>query len=151
MLYKPLATEYILDKAHGMVLAMRQKGMYSVPKGSTAARLLDVDQVTEVSYGPATDNGLPFPTAVKGWYVWPTGRREPMTDVEFTEFRRYTPTADELDFEKQFGIPLPALPPRPAGSASAAGGRTKWWLLGGLVAVGLIAAVVVVRHRRAAT
>src|SRR5205823_5617049 len=41
------------------------------------------------------------------------GRREPMTDIEFTEFRRYTPTADELDFEKQFGIPLPALPPKP--------------------------------------
>ena len=149
---KPAVHEYLLDKEHGMVLARRQKGTYHVPKGTTTMKLLDVDQVTEVSYGPPqADTGLPFPTAVKGWFVWPTGRREPMTDVEFTEFRRYTPTADELDFEKQFGIPLPALPPKPAGSATAAGGRTKWWLLGGLAVVGLAAAVVVVRRRRAAT
>ena len=152
MAFKPLVTEYLVDRSHGMVLALRQKGTYHVPKGTTTTKLLDVDQVTEVSYGPPTDNGLPFPTAVKGSFVWPTGRKEPMTDVEFSEFRRYTPTADELDFEKQFGIPLPALPPRPAGSAAAggSGGRTKWWLLGGLAVVGLAIAAVVVRRRRAA-
>jgi hypothetical protein len=147
---KPLATEYFLDREHGMVLTQRQKGMPHVPKGSTALGYLDVDQVTEVTYGPPTENGLPFPTAVKGWFVWSKGRREPMTDLTFTEFRRYTPTADELDFEKQFGIPLPALPPKPGVLSSAGGSRVSWWLLSGLALTAVAAAVVYVRHRRTA-
>jgi hypothetical protein len=124
--------------------------MLHLPKGTKQATLLDVDQLTEVTYGPPTENGLPFPTAVKGWFVWPTGRREPLTDLTFSEFRRYTPTADELDFEKQFGIVLPALPPRPWVPSSVRGSRVIWWLLGGLALTAVAAPVVCVRRRRAA-
>jgi hypothetical protein len=144
-----LTTEYYLDKEHGMVLTKRQKKMYNIPKGTTARTLLDVDQLTEITYGPPTENGLPFPTAVKGWFVWPNGRREPMIDLTFTEFRRYKPTADELDFEKQFGIPLPALPPRPGSPAAGGGARISRWLIGGLVFTAMAAAVVYVRRRAA--
>ena len=154
--FKPVTTDYHIDKQTGMVLSKRESGMLHVPKGSTSPIFLDVAQETEITYGPPTENGLPFPTAVKGSYVWPTGRKEPMTDIEFTEFRRYKPTADELDFEKQFGIPLPALPPKPTASSGSTlggmvgGGRTKWWLLGGLVTVSLAAVAVYIRRRRRA-
>jgi hypothetical protein len=151
----PLETAYYVDKEHGMVLTRHQKKMFHILKGATRSVVLDVDQVTEVTYGPPTENGLPFPTAVKGWYVWPTGRREPMTDIVFTEFRRYTPTADELDFQKQFGIALPALPPKPGllesilGGGSG-GGRVTRWLVGGVAVTLAVAAVVYLRRRRAA-
>ena len=152
----PLVTDYYIDKSHGMLVSIRTKGMYHIPKGGNSSVFLNVDQVTVITYGPPTENGLPFPVSVKGSYVWPTGRREPMTDIEFTEFRRYKPTADELDFEKQFGIPLPALPPKPTASSGSTlgklvggGGRTKWWLLGGLAVVSLTALAVYLRRRRA--
>lgn len=144
---KVITSEYLLDKQHGMVLRKKESGLLHIPKGSRSGGVLDVEQVTEVSYGPPTENGLPFPTAVKGWYVWPTGRREPMTDVEFTEFRRYTPTADELDFQKQFGIPLPALPPKPSGLVKMGSSRVTRWLAVGL-GITVVAAVVVYALRR---
>lgn len=145
-----ITSEYYLDKEHGMVLTKLQKGMLHIPKGSKSPSPLKVDQLTEITYGPPTENGLPFPTAVKGWFVWPTGRREPMTDIEFTEYRRYTPTADELDFEKQFGLPLPALPPKPGMLTSAGGSRISRWLIGGLALTTVAAAGVYLRLRWAA-
>jgi hypothetical protein len=145
-----ITTEYLLDKQHGMVLGKKRNGLLHSPKGSRGITVLDVDQLTEITYGPPTENGLPFPTAVKGWYVWPTGRREPMTDIEFSEFKRYTPSAEELDFEKQFGIPLPALPPKPGVLAKAGGNRVTRWLAGGLALTVIAALVVLIRRRRTA-
>ncbi len=153
--FKPVTTDYHIDKQTGMVLSVRQSGTLHIPKGGSAM-LLDVAQETEITYGPPTENGLPFPVSVKGWYVWPTGRKEPMLDIVYTDFRRYQPSADELDFEKQFGIPLPALPPKPTASSGSTlggiggGGRTKWWLLGAFAVVSLTAAAVYLRRRRMA-
>ena len=138
-------TDYYLHPETGMVLAKRQKKMMSMQKGQIGMR--DIDQLTEISYGP-TENGLPFPKAIKGWFIWPDGKREPMTDVEFTEYKRYTPTADELDFEKTFGIQLPALPPKPLAKPGTFSKVGRWLLIAFGVAASATIAIAVVRRRR---
>ena len=74
-------------------------------------------KMVEVHYGPPqADTGLPFPTSVKGWFVTADGSKPTAEDVEFTEYRRYTPTAGEVDVATVFGVavlPVPARPPLP--------------------------------------
>ncbi len=147
-----IITDFHISKQHGMVVAKRQKKMMHLPKGQSQGVLLNVDQLTEITYGPPTENGLPFPKSIKGWYVWPDGKREPMTDIEFTEYKRYTPTADELDFEKNFGIQLPALPPKPLAKPGAASKVGRWLLIAlGVAAVATIAIAIARRRRRKIT
>ena len=129
-----------------MVLAKRQKKMMSMQKGQIGMR--DIDQLTEITYGPPMENGLPFPKAIKGWFVWPDGKREPMTDIEFTEYKRYTPTTDELDFEKNFGIQLPALPPKPMAKPGTASKVGRWLMIAFGIAASATIAIAIVRRRR---
>jgi hypothetical protein len=137
---------YHLEPATLRVFAIEAVGHYQ--KG----KLEPIRRVTEVTYGPPTENGLPFPKAVKGWFIMPDGKRHPMTDIEFNEYRRYTPTADELDMEKQFGVkPLPS-GPRPSLPGGGPAARVAGWLYAAAGALVLVTAglVVVARRRRAA-
>ena len=97
---------------------------------------------------------IPFPQSVKGWYIEPSGKKIPWIDVEYTEYKRYTPTPDEVDMEKQFGIsPLP-LPPRPELPAAARGAtpgtKIARWLYGSAALFAILTATIVVRARRRA-
>jgi hypothetical protein len=143
-----VTTDHYVSKEHGLVVAKRQKKMYSIPKGKTRPVRIDVDQLTEISYGPPTSNGLPFPKSVKGWYVWPDGKRQPMTDIVFTEFKRYTPTADELDFEKNFGLKLPELPPKPFEMNNRPSGYGRWLWSAFIVAAFATVVTVYLRRRK---
>ena len=68
----------------------------------------------------------------------------PQYEIDFHEYVPYTPTADELDLEKQFGIkPIPH-PPRPESAIvkpQRASGSATWLYAAGaavlLVALGL--------------
>ena len=116
-------------------------------------KMVDVEQVTDYTYTP-NPGGIPFPKSVKGWYVEANGKKLPMTDIEYTEYKRYTPTPDEVDMEKQFGIsPLP-LPPRPELPAAARGAtpgtKIARWLYGSAALFAILTATIVVRARRRA-
>jgi hypothetical protein len=116
-------------------------------------KMVDVEQVTDYTYTP-NPGGIPFPKSVKGWYVEANGKKLPMTDVEYTEYKRYTPNADEVDMEKQFGIsPLP-LPPRPELPAAARGAtpgtKISRWLYVSAALFAILSAVIVIRARRRA-
>ncbi len=93
-----------------LVIGRETQGVFSM----NTRKIEPIRKVVEVNYGPPTENGLPFPTSVKGWLIDQAGKRTPAEDVTFTEYRRYTPTPDELDMEKQFGVkPVPPPTPRP--------------------------------------
>ncbi len=89
-----------------------------------------------ITYADEKD-GVRLPTKYVTWYEMPNGKKVPRAELTYLEYEHYTPTADDFDLEKQFGIkPFPKAP-KPAGPRSywlyyAAGGL-------GLVTVGLIA------------
>ena len=115
-------------------------------------KLVDVEQVTDYAYTP-NPGGIPFPKSVKGWYVEANGKKLPMTDIEYTEYKRYTPTPDEVDMEKQFGIsplPLPPRPELPAARGATPGTKIARWLYGFAALFAIITAAIVVRSRRRA-
>jgi hypothetical protein len=98
-----------------------------------------------------TPDGIPFPKSVKGWYDEPNGKRIPFADVEFTEYRRYTPTADEVDMEKQFGLqplPLPPRPELPPASRKTTVGTKLARLLYGIAALFAAITVALIFRRR---
>lgn len=88
-----------------------------------------VRQTGLVTYAPSKE-GYPLPTKFEVWYVLPSGRKLPHVVTEFVEYSRYTPTADDFDLEKQFGVkPLPKpAAGSPATTAIAANSRPGWWL-----------------------
>ena len=115
-------------------------------------KMVDVEQVTDYTYTP-NPGGIPFPKSVKGWYVEANGKKLPMTDIEYTEYKRYTPTPDEVDMEKQFGIsplPLPPRPELPAARGATPGTKIARWLYGFAALFAIITAAIVVRSRRRA-
>ncbi len=154
---------YYLDPRTYFVIAHEQIGM---PQMRTR-QVEPIRRVVEVSYGPpSADTGLPFPMAVKTTYHMPDGKTLPGQQVTFTEYRRYTPTADEVDVEKVLKVKMPAIPPRPPlppegqyldpdrpGELLPAvrrTGRAAWpWYAGaGVLAVAAIAAAIRVRRNR---
>ena len=154
---------YYLDPRTYFVIAHEQIGM---PQMNTR-QVEPIRKVVEISYGPpAADTGLPFPTAVKTTYHMPDGKQHPGESVTFTEYRRYTPTADEVDVEKVLKVKMPAIPPRPPlppegqyldpdrpGELLPAARRTGWsawpWYAGGgVLAIAAIAAALRVRRSR---
>lgn len=160
---QPLDDVYYLDPRTYLVLARERIGM---PQARTR-QVEPIRKVVEISYGqPAADTGLPFPTAVKTTYHLPDGKTLPGESVTFTEYRRYTPTPDEVDVEKVLKVKMPAIPPRPPlppegqyldperpGELLPAvrrSGRTAWpWYAGaGVLAVAAIAAALRVRRNR---
>jgi len=69
----------------------------------------------------------------------------PHSFSEVTEYVKYTPTADDFDLEKQFGVK-----PLPYGGAAA--GRSKSWLyaVAGVLAAVTVGLVAAARRRRSA-
>ncbi len=106
-----------------------------------------------LTYAPSAE-GVPLPTKYEMWYILPDGRKVPNALVEFLEYSKYTPTADDFDLEKQFGIkPLPPLGTG-TGANLTASRRLGWWLYGGAALFALVTAglmVIVRRRRRAAS
>ena len=106
-----------------------------------------------LTYAPSAE-GVPLPTKYEMWYILPDGRKVPNGLDEFLEYSRYTPTADDFDLEKQFGVkPLPP-PGTGIGSNPATSRRLGWWLYGGAALFALVTAglmVIVRRRRRAAS
>ena len=160
---RPLDAVYYLDPKTYLLLSRERIG---TPQMRTR-ELEPIRQVVEISYGaPASDTGLPFPTAVKTTYHMPDGKTQLGQQVTFTEYRRYTPTADEVDVEKVLKVKMPAIPPRPPlppegqyldpdrpGELLPAvrrTGRAAWpWYAGaGVLAVAAIAAAIRVRRNR---
>jgi hypothetical protein len=94
-----------------------------------------------LTYAPSTE-GIPLPGKYELWFVLPDGRKVQQGLEEFQEYSRYTPTADDFDLEKQFGVK--PLPPPGTGGAAAAAGRRGWWLYAaagvlGVITLGLVA------------
>jgi hypothetical protein len=82
------------------------------------------------------------------------GEKLPQHVIEFTEYTPYTPTADELDMEKRFGVkPIPHGPrPDSARPGSKKWPAAYWWYVaGGVVVLAAIAVLVVSRLRRKRT
>ena len=106
-----------------------------------------------LTYAPSAE-GVPLPTKYEMWYILPDGRKVPNGLDEFLEYSKYTPTADDFDLEKQFGIkPLPPLGTG-TGANLTASRRLGWWLYGGAALFALVTAglmVIVRRRRRAAS
>ena len=100
-----------------------------------------------LTYAPSAE-GVPLPTKYEMWYILPDGRKVPNGLDEFLEYSRYTPTADDFDLEKQFGIkPLPP-PGTGIGSNPATSRRLGWWLYGGAALFALLTAGLIIMRRR---
>ncbi len=159
------AHTFYLDRRNYVVVARETVGLFNM----TLGRYEPIRRVEEISYGPAApDTGLPFPTAVKTTYHMPDGKTLPGESVTFTEYRRYTPTPDEVGVEKVLKVKMPAIPPRPPlppegqyldpdrpGEllpAARRSGRTAWpWYAGGSVlAVASVTLGLLFRRRRRA-
>jgi hypothetical protein len=115
---------------------------------------LPIGHAGELTYTPGPDR-YPVPKEYKQWYVHADGRKVPQIEVTWLEFARYTPTADDFDLEKQYGLkrvtpPIepPAEPPVPEelswrglyAAAAVVALLAGWWI-----------AVVRRRRRLAAT
>ncbi len=90
--------------------------------------------------------GFPIPKEYKEWFILPGGKRVPREEVVFTEYERYTPTDDDFDLEKQFGIkPFPKAP-KPG---KLSGGRWgRWlWIAGGVLGLTTLV-LIALRWRR---
>ena len=59
-----------------------------------------------LTYRPS-DEGFPLPWKFETWNLLPDGTRVPQSSAEVTEYEKYTPTADDFDLEKQFGVTPP--------------------------------------------
>lgn len=101
-----------------------------------------------------TDGGKLWPTRREIYTVNAKGKKQPVAEFNFVEYAPYTPTADELDMEKQFGIkPIP-YGPRPDSAkpgASGTAGRSRLWLyaVAGVLATTAIGIVAVRRRKKA--
>lgn len=114
------------------------------------------NEVTAADYGPGPE-GFPVPVAFRRWAVLPDGREVPRREVRFAVYERYTPTDDDFDLEKQFGIdpnrvkwdesPSPGAVPEKRQPPLL---RRPWvWYSAGAV-VAVVAALLVVRWRHRA-
>ena len=77
------------------------------------------------------EGGRLWPTRHESYQVPSGGKKQPLTETTFVEYVPYTPTADELDMEKQFGVkPIPH-EPRPGSAqpkASLTASRSRNWM-----------------------
>ncbi len=100
-----------------------------------------------VTYASSAE-GILLPTKSEAWFIMPDGRKLPSTVVEITEYSKYTPTADDFDLEKQFGVkPLPPLGTG-TGANLTASRRLGWWLYGGAALFALLTAGLIIMRRR---
>lgn len=103
-----------------------------------------------------SEGGRLWPTRHEDYIIKPDGKRYPLREFTFLEYTAYTPTADELDIEKQFGVkPIPIgprpdpatlspkeAPPRPAKPSLLSGDHTRLYSIGCLVFVAVVVAVL---------
>ena len=83
-----------------------------------------IKMMGQLTYRPS-DEGFPLPWKFETWNILPDGKRVPQSLSEVTEYVKYTPTADDFDLEKQFGVkPLPL----PGTAAYLAASRSWRWL-----------------------
>jgi hypothetical protein len=111
-----------------------------------------------LTYTPSAE-GVPLPTKYEFWFVLPDGRKQPQGVVEFLEYTRYTPTADDFDLEKQFGVKpppepsptteTPGVPVSEPSHAGVAGWRSWWPTAVASVVVVLIMLLLAFRRRAA--
>lgn len=118
---------------------------------SQRGMICDDKTYTRVAYRDAGRKWLP--TKYEWYRVTTAGQKQMIYEDEFPVYEPYTPTADDLDLEKQFGVKPIAHEPRPASAMPKEGLRSRavWWYAGGgvliVVAVGLL---LLARRRRAA-
>jgi hypothetical protein len=99
-----------------------------------------------MTYKPSTE-GFPLPERFETWSVHPDGKRSPHSLTEVIEYVKYTPTADDFDLEKQFGVrPLP--PGTPVSAMATSGGQSWRWLYAGAAVLALVTVALVVLTRR---
>ncbi len=72
---------------------------------------LDGKSVSKTEY--RTHDGRLWPTRHEGYYFKSDGKKRMLSESVFLEYAPYTPTADDLDVEKQFGVKLVPPEPRP--------------------------------------
>ncbi len=103
-----------------------------------------------------TEGGKLWPTRHERYYITAGGKKRLFSEDTFLEYAPYTPTADELDIEKQFGVklvppePRPdpatlkliAAPPRAVVPTPPAGNQTWMYGVGCLVFVVVVVAVL---------
>ncbi|MEO2091072.1 MAG: hypothetical protein ABGY75_16510, partial [Gemmataceae bacterium] len=120
-------------------------------------KFVSIKLVGRVTYEPS-DLGYPVPKRFVTSFVTPDGKETPRVEIIYSDWKRYTPSDDDFDLEKQFGVkPLPRpaeAGPSPLGAGGSGGrGIGLWlWITAGVLAVvtaGL--AVVIWRKRRGAT
>jgi hypothetical protein len=103
-----------------------------------------------VTYREAGGNR--YPVKVEQHRLQPDGVQRKMSLVEFTEYAPYTPTADDLDLEKRFGVKPVAHEPRPDSAKPRppkSSGSLIWYIVGGVLAVVAVGLVLYARRRRA--
>lgn len=111
---------------------------------------------TAVEYGPGPE-GFPVPVSFRRWSVLPDGREVPVEEGRFVVYERYTPTDDDFDLSKHFGIDPGRVKWDEAPPPGAVPEKRQppllrrpwvWYTAGGVVAV--LTALLVVRWRRRA-
>ena len=139
----------------GALLRYEASTVYDVE----AKQHLPIRHIGTITYGPSS-LGYPVPKEHRSWYLKPDGTTVPDFETEYLEYSNYTPTADDFDLEKQYGItPLPrpdSAGPAPEGkpgfgNPSRGIGRWLWAFVAVLAAVTLGLAVFTWRRRRRAT
>ncbi len=140
-------TAYLDAGNHMAFREYESDGLLELP----ALRKLPIKTAGVLTYAPGPD-GYPIPKEYKEWFIHPDGRKVPKVEVTWDEFSRYTPTADDFDLEKQFGIkrlpPPPGAVDAPERFAGKTPGRSWWWLYAVAAALALVTAGLVVAARR---
>lgn len=136
-----------LDPANDLAfLGFDSEGMYD-----HKAKMKSPIRLTGWMTYKTSAEGFPLPERFETWSVHPDGKRVPHSLTEVISYEKYTPTSDDFDLEKQFGVR--PLPPGTLVSAMATSGGRSWrWLYAGAAVLGLVtvALAVVARRRRKA-
>lgn len=136
----------------GALLRYEASSVYDVE----AKKYLPIRHIGTMTYAPSP-LGYPVPKEHRSWFQQPDGTIVPDFETEYLEYSDYTPTADDFDLEKQYGIkPLPrsdsAGPPPEGklgfGNPNRGIGRWLWAVVAVLVAVTLGLAALNWRKRR---
>lgn len=99
-----------------------------------------------------SEGGRLWPTRHEDYMIKSDGKKQPMYEITFLEYAPYTPSADELNIEKQFGIkPIPheARPASAMVKKSSVRPSYWWYLAGGVFLAFTVGLVLFARKRRA--
>jgi hypothetical protein len=111
--------------------------------------LKDEKLITRTTYRDV--GGKRLPEKYEQYQLKADGQKLPQIVIEFSEYTPYTPTADELDMEKRFGLkPIPH-EPRPASAKpkSRGWGLANWLYIGsGILFVLAIGMYLLFRRKR---